>query len=491
MSLLIVRFKAASAVVWFSLGSCLAMTGCAHRQTTSAAEAASGGENNVENLPLPPGTTGLPIFGETLAIADDMTGFLRERSARYGRIFRSNVFFRDVAFVSGPDAAAALLDPSRVDRAGGHPNHVRELFGGTNINMYNGPKHTALKTLLLEGFTRDAFVAYLPEIDRLVSQSLNAAVNAGQVKWADELRKLAIEVICQNVLGLAPSSTTDEIRADYMAVLSGMTSIPIAFPGTTYSRAKSARDRLLERFRTLVAEHRAHPTQDGLSRILAAKLSDGTQFSDEELVLELHHTVIAGYIVFGLLMDIGWQLHAQPEILERARAEVERMGPALDFETLYSAPYLTQVVMEAKRHAPILPLVFATAKETFALGGYRIPKGWGVFWALTNANMDEKMWTHPERFDPDRFSPERAEHLRHEHAFVPQGSGPMTGHKCLGFDYSTVVALTFARRLLLDYQWDLPAQDFSLRYDLTPVEPRDGLLVKLRKRLPPVSVTAP
>ena len=58
----------------------------------------------------------------------------------------------------------------------------------------------------------------------------------------------------------------------------------------------------------------------------------------------------------------------------------------------------------------------------------------------------------------------------------------MTGHKCLGFDYSTVVALTFVRRLLLDYQWELPSQDFSLRYDLTPVEPRDGLLVKLRKR---------
>lgn len=429
----------------------------------------------------------MPLLGETLAIADDMTGFLRTRAAQHGRIFKSNVFFRNVAFVSGPEAAAAMLDPERVDRAGGHPSHVRELFGGTNINMFNGPKHAGLKALLLEGFTREAFVEYLPAIDRLVTQSLESAVAAGEVKWADELRKLAIEIISQNVLGIAPSATTDEIRADYMAVLAGMTSVPISFPGTTYFRAKSARDRLLERFRLLIAERRAQPQQDGLSRILAAKLPDGTQFSDDELVLEIHHTVIAGYIVFGILMDIGAQLHAQPEILKRARAEAERVGSSADLRALSSMTYVTQVVSEAKRHAPILPLVFATAKQTFVLDGYRIPKGWGVFWALSNANLDDKIWTDPERFDPDRFSPERAEHLRHEHAFVPQGSGPMTGHKCLGYDYSTLVALTFARRLLLDYDWELPSQDFTLRYDLTPVEPRDGLRVKLRKRWVPGS----
>lgn len=440
--------------------------------------------NDRSAAPLPPGKLGLPLLGETLAIAKNMTGFLLERGRQHGNVWKSNVFFRNVVFVAGPEAATAFLDPERVDRKGGHPTHVRELFGGTNINMYNGPKHTGLKSLLLAGFSREAFASYLPAIERAVERSLAAGVERGEVRWADELRKLAIETICENVLGLAPGPDADEIRADYARVLAGMTSIPIPLPGTTFSRAKAARDRLLARFRALIAEHRAAPREDGLSRILAAKLPDGTTFTDDEAVLELHHTIIAGYIVFGILMSIGWQLHEQPALLERARRELDEAaarGP-IDLKALMALPFLMQIVLEAKRHAPILPLVFGTAAKDFELGGYRVPKGWGVFWALTLANMDPAIWKDPEKFDPDRFGDARAEHKVHEHAFCPQGSGPMTGHKCLGADYSTLVALVFAKELIQHYNWTLPPQDLSLRWELTPVEPRDGLRVTLRRR---------
>jgi|GEM_PF-1385570 len=95
------------------------------------------------DAPLPPGRLGLPLLGETLAMIRDPYAFLAERKARHGPVFRSKILGRKVAFVSGPRAMAAFLDEENVTREGGHPAHVRALFGGININMYDGLRHRA------------------------------------------------------------------------------------------------------------------------------------------------------------------------------------------------------------------------------------------------------------------------------------------------------------------------------------------------------------
>ncbi|MBI5716914.1 MAG: cytochrome P450 [Burkholderiales bacterium] len=53
------------------------------------------------------------------------------------------------------------------------------------------------------------------------------------------------------------------------------------------------------------------------------------------------------------------------------------------------------------------------------------------------------VFTAPEKFDPERFSPERDEKKRAPDAFAPQGAGELTGHKCAGFDFATVMMQLF------------------------------------------------
>src|SRR5258707_9294641 len=87
------------------------------------------------------------------------------------------------------------------------------------------------------------------------------------------------------------------LRRDYEVVLGGFATLPINVPGTRYNKALKARDRIMDFFRDTVRARRKAPTGDGLSRILAA----GAAMSDEDVALELHHIVIAGFIVFGEL----------------------------------------------------------------------------------------------------------------------------------------------------------------------------------------------
>ena len=118
---------------------------------------------------------------------------------------------------------------------------------------------------------------------------------------------------------------------------------------------------------------------------------------------------------------------------------------------------------------------------TLELDGVSVPAGWTLIWTVHPTHVTHGVYSNAAAFDPDRFSAERAEEQRHEHAFVPQGAGAMTGHRCPGLDYATWFMEVFAVVLLRNHTWDLPPQDFTLDYSKTPPEPKDGLRATVRK----------
>ncbi|MGH9280991.1 MAG: cytochrome P450, partial [Acidimicrobiales bacterium] len=244
-------------------------------------------------------------------------------------------------------------------------------------------------------------------------------------------------------------------------------------PATPYRHARKARDRLLTTIAGLVADRRRQPTGDGLSRMLLARAPDGRTITDEEAVLEVHHVVIAGFIVYALMAEVMWRLRESPILLARCAAEVDRGASLARLDTA------RQTVMEAKRVVPLVPLAFGRAKRDFTCGGYRVPAGWTVYLALRLCNLDAAIYKEPEQFDHTRFGPDRAEDQKHPLGFIPQGAGP---HRCLGLDYSTYLVLTFLTVLVRDYRWELPAQDFRYVWATVPPEPRDGMRVQLRRR---------
>jgi retinoid hydroxylase len=427
--------------------------------------------------PTPAGNDGLPLLGETLSFVKNPFRFIEERLALHGKIFRSNVLGRKTAVVAGPEAAGHFIDANIVMREGSMPPHVQELFGGRSLPLLDGEVHSARKKIVNQAFNRAAIAAYLPIIEEKVERSFRAWPAAGEFRWLDELKRLSIEVICTTVMGMSPGDEMDRMSQDYGILTNGFATLPINIPGTRYRKALQARDRILEVHRRLVRERRQTPAGDGLSRMLAAAATSGAVLSDDDAVLELHHIVIAGYIVFAELGSIVQQLTAHPDVRTKVAAEIAAMAPqgALSLETLMAMPYLLQFVNEVKRLCPILPAVFGKTKKPLDFGGVSVPAGWMVMWAVTPSHVAQSMYTNPTAFDPDRFSPERAEDKRHEHAFAPQGAGPVTGHRCPGLDFATYFMEVFAVVLLRGYSWKLPPQNFELDFSKTPPEPKDAL----------------
>jgi retinoid hydroxylase len=427
--------------------------------------------------PRPAGSDGLPLLGETLPFAKNPFRFIDERLSRHGRIFRSNVLGRKTAVVAGPEAAGKFIDEDVIKREGSMPPHVQELFGGRSLPLLDGEVHSARKKLVNQAFNRAAITAYLPIIEQTVERYARTWVPSGEMRLMDELKRLAIEVICTTVMGMPPGNEMDRLREDYGILTNGFASLPVNVPGTRYRKALQARDRILDVLRRLVRERRQSPTDDGLSRMLGAAVASDTALSEFDAALELHHIVIAGFIVFAELGSIVQQLTAHPDVRAKLTAEVEAVAPqgSLSLETLMAMPYLLQVVNEVKRLTPIVPAVFGKTKKPLEFDGVSVPAGWMVMWAVTPSHVAQSSYTNPTAFDPDRFSPERAEDKRHEHAFAPQGAGPATGHRCPGLDFATYIMEIFAVVLLRGYTWSIPPQNFEMDYSKTPPEPKDGL----------------
>jgi retinoid hydroxylase len=428
---------------------------------------------------LPPGSEGLPLVGETLSFAKNPFGFIDDRLAIHGRVFRSRILGRKTVVLAGADAAGLFIDAGVVMREGSMPPHVQELFGGRSLPLLDGEAHAARKRAVLQGFSREALAAYLPLIQGSVERYLRSWSEEGEIRWLDEMKRLSIEVICAAVIGMPPGEEMDRLRRDYGVVTGAFAALPIRAPGTRYWKALRARDRILATLLDRIREKRRTPGVEGLSRILAADAS----LTDEQAALELHHIVIAGFIVYAELGELARRLTENPGVRERLAEEIRAACPSgeLKPDRLARMPYLLQVVNEVKRLCPIVPAVFGKARKAFDFDGVSVPAGWMVMWALRPSHVAHGVFTDPEKFDPDRFSPERAEDKRHEHAFVPQGAGPASGHRCPGLDFATVFMEVFAVALLRDYSWQLPEQSFETDFRKTPPEPRDGLRATVRR----------
>src|SRR6266513_1608614 len=122
--------------------------------------------------PLPPGTMGLPLLGETMAFGRNPFGFLEARRERHGNVFKSSLFGRKVVLLAGTEGAEAFYDGENITRADAHPFPLVQLFGGINMEMYDGPKHFALKSMALTAFNDGAIAGYIPDMQRLIEATL-------------------------------------------------------------------------------------------------------------------------------------------------------------------------------------------------------------------------------------------------------------------------------------------------------------------------------
>jgi cytochrome P450 len=120
-----------------------------------------------------------------------------------------------------------------------------------------------------------------------------------------------------------------------------------------------------------------------------------------------------------------------------------------------------RVSREVLRSYPIVAVSqFGVAEQNLEFDGYRIEAGWKAAGAIWPTLQDGSIFEDPAVFQADRLDDDEFRALP-DNAYVPQGGGPLEGHRCGGEPLTQLLMPAFLGWFTKHYDWHYPSQDTS------------------------------
>ncbi|EJY57626.1 AAEL017165-PA [Aedes aegypti] len=224
-----------------------------------------------------------------------------------------------------------------------------------------------------------------------------------------------------------------------------------------------------------------------LDQILTAQKSDGTTFSNTDLIYQLF-TIISADTSALTVSYTCLYLAMNPHIQDTVKSEMDQVFYSPDVEinldTLKQLEYTEMAIKEALRICPTAPFAARQTSSEILLDGITVPKGEIIFIDLYNLHRHKEFWgPDPDRYDPERFRPEAVQQ-RHPFAFLPFSGG---SRNCIGHRYAMNAMKIMLLRLLQNFEvrTNLKQEDFKFRFEITAKleGPHSVWLVKRNKGL--------
>ncbi|GLT30197.1 hypothetical protein SLA2020_050120 [Shorea laevis] len=445
---------------------------------------------------LPPGEMGLPLVGETMDFYRAQKNnrlfeeFVQPRLSKYGKIFKTNLMGSPTVIVNGAEANRFILSSEFKLVVSSWPSSSVQLMGTNSImGKQLGEQHRCIRSLISSSLNYAPLEALVPKICNTVELHL-------QKNWQgkDNLslyrstKVLTFTIVFECFLGL---KVDPQMVNTFERVLEGVFKPAINFPGTTFSRAKKARQEIEKEMVKVVREKRkemesgVEPMEKGgltlLSRLVDAMIQG--EITEEEVVDNVIVLVFAAHDTTSFAIAMTFKMLAQhPEWYSRVLQEhmdiLSNKGPdeSLTMEDTKKMKYTWQVARESMRLFPPIFGSFRKAITDIEYEGFTIPKGWKVLWTTYGTHYNTDYFEDPLRFDPSRFE----EGSIPPYVFLPFGGGTRA---CAGYQLAKLNILIFVHFVLTSYNWSLVYPNESITMDPLPF-PAFGMPVNISPKMP-------
>ncbi|TVU25922.1 hypothetical protein EJB05_28443, partial [Eragrostis curvula] len=462
----------------------------------------AGAGDKPRSKPLPPGSFGLPVVGQTLSLlralrANTAEDWLRRRAAAYSPVSRLSFFRRPTAFLVGPAGNKFLFTSAALTTA--NSEAFSRMVGRRTVRDVAGEDHARVRAMMLQFLRPDALRRHVGAMDAEVRRHLDARWRGrSAVAVMPSMKALTFDVMSTVLFGLGDSDAAArrELSAEFQQLARGIWTVPLDLPFSTFRRCLAASRRGRRAVAAVIEERRAKlergersPADDVITHMLAGGLPD-EEITDNVIFLMIAaHDTTAALITF-LLRHLDANRDAYAKVLQE-QVEIARgkaPGDALTWEDLSRMRYTWAAALETLRLVPTSFSILRKAVEDVEHGGYLIPKGWGVMNAMTMTHWDPDVFPDPGRFDPARF--EAAALAIPPFTFVPFGGG---ARACPGNEFARVETLVAVHHIVTRFRWKLAAgcdgsfSRFPMPYPsqglLIDIEPISGEINGIPRRL--------
>ncbi|EFC80855.1 cytochrome P450 [Parafrankia sp. EUN1f] len=248
------------------------------------------------------------------------------------------------------------------------------------------PDHTRLRGLVNKAFTPRIVNAMEPRIRAHADRLVAGARATGTLEVIGEYAAPMASATLGQLLGV-PDDVGASLRGWALAIARGTDPDNLLSEDELAARKKATLD-FHRYFEELIAQRRAHPTDDLVSKLAAARDRDDA-LSETELLGVSSLMVVAGmetsinYIGSAVLTLLR---HPDQLALLRERPEL-----------------LASAVEEVLRYDPPTQFTMRTAARETELGGRTFRRGDGVLLVSAAAGRDPDAYAEPDRFDITRF----------------------------------------------------------------------------------------
>jgi len=310
------------------------------------------------------------------------------------------------------------------------------------------------------GFRPDNVAAMTPVMVQAAEAALERWRDRGEgarLDIATEMTGITFQVILDTMLsggeGIDVPAAAAKIT-DYLETL-GKINVPDLLQWPTWTRVAMAPrgyramvwlKAMVDR---MVARRREEAQRGDLVDLLmqAQDPETGRRVDDVLLRDNLLTFIGAGHETTALALT--WSLYllgSDPETTARVRAEIAQVAgdASITHAHVERLVFTRQVVQEAMRLYPSLPMMTRMAGEDVEAGGVALKKGTFVFIPIYAIHRHRRLWRDPDVFDPDRFSAEQSAG-RHRFAYLPFGGGPRV---CIGQTFALIEAVAILATLV-------------------------------------------
>ena len=231
------------------------------------------------------------------------------------------------------------------------------------------------------------------------------------------------------------------------------------------------------------AEHRGAPVPDDLMhRLIAARDPEtGQSMNDEQLIDNLltfylagHDTTAKGltWALYLLARSPHWAAACEEEV-----ARITRNAPVAP-EHIEGLALVRQVLKEAMRLYPPVPMMGRQAVAEAKIGGHVVPAGASVLMPIYAIHRHAARWEDPDAFDPSRFSTEREAKMP-RYQYMPFGAGPRI---CIGMSFAMLEATAILATLLQHARFETVAGHEPKPIARVTLNPSGGMPLKVTFR---------
>lgn len=427
---------------------------------------------------LPPGSFGLPIFGELLEFVSDRD-FIKKRHKKYGNVFKSKLLSKPVIYVTGGEAVKFVLSNENTYFEAFPVGNFKLLLGENSLSVQTGEVHQGRRRIISKAFASRKLSSYQDTIQDITENYLHRWNNLDEFSWYFELRNYTFDVACKYLLSISQGSKT-ELGECFRSWSMGLLSIIPPLPFTKSRRALNDRKKLLMLIENIINDRVTDKNlyDDVLSYLLKVELDNGERLTVEEIKDQIILLLFAGHeTLTSALSTLCLNLSLNPKILDLCREEQRKCTQSNNSMRmdLSSMPYLDKVLLESLRLVPPVLTGFRKIIRTCNFKNFIFKKDWLIFYNIDLTHYNAEVYSQPKIFDPNNFDLDSKKSLSKSSDYIPFGGGM---RECIGKDFAMLELKIFASNLISKYKWEL-SPDQDLTYNVVPVAaPKDGLKVK-------------